>query len=214
MIAPIRFLNLELAPNGDVTQWFGENPALYAQFGLKGHNGIDLVRPHGEPLFAIEDADVVSVVNDPLGYGKNVRIVSKTPDSKGLCNEWVYGHNSQNHVKVGDVVSAGQHIADMGNTGFVVSNSTGNGFWKTNPFAGTHVHLGLRKVKRVKSGGFTYAGSTIRLSVQNYDNGFKGSIDPRPVIQHLSSNASRQHRQWFQQLLRVQDAINRLTRSI
>jgi murein DD-endopeptidase MepM/ murein hydrolase activator NlpD len=203
-------MNLEMSPRGDVTQWFGENPALYAQFGINGHNGIDLVRPHGEPLFAIEDADVVDVKNDPWGYGKHIRLVSRTPDSQGLYNEWTYGHNSENYVKQGDEVQAGQHIADMGNTGFVVSNSTGNGFWKVNPFAGTHLHLGLRKVKRLKTGGWTYPGSSIRLQTQNYSNGYKGSIDPRPLLQPLSSTAPRQNRDLFQQLLRIQDLVNRL----
>lgn len=210
MIAPLRFLNLEMAPKGDVTQKFGVNKALYAQFGLKGHNGADLVRPYGEMMFAIEDADVVAVKNDPFGFGKHLRLVSKKADKNGLYNEWTYGHNSENLVAVGDTVTAGQPIAKMGNTGFVVSNSTGNGFWKVNPFAGTHVHFGLRKVKRVKTGGFTYEGSPIRISVQNYNNGFKGAVDPRPYLEPLSSNAPKQNRSIFQQLLRIQDLINRL----
>jgi murein DD-endopeptidase MepM/ murein hydrolase activator NlpD len=202
-------MSLRYAPEGDVTQYFSENPSLYAQFELKGHNGIDLVRPHGEKLFAIEDADVVEVKDNPDGFGKYLRFVGK-PDKDGICNEWTYGHNSVNHVKQGDVVEAGQHIADMGNTGFVVSNSNGNGYWKVNPYAGTHLHLGLRKMKRVKSGGFLYPGSTIRLSTQNYSNGYKGAVDPVPVIAHLSSNASAEHRSIFQKLLTIQSIINSL----
>ena len=208
MIAPIRFMSLRYAPEGDVTQYFGENPSLYAQFELKGHNGMDLVRPHGEPLFAIEDGEIISVKNDPHGYVKNLRILSEKPDKDGFYNEWVYGHNSENLVTVGQKVKAGDLVAKMGNTGFTVSGSTP--YWSVNPYAGTHLHLGLRKVKRVKTGGFTYEGSTTRISVQNYGNGYKGAVDSLPVIAHLSSKASATNRSLFQKLLTIQSIINNL----
>jgi hypothetical protein len=54
----------------------------------------------------------------------------------------------------------------MGNTGFVVSGNTP--YWEVNPYAGTHVHFGLRLYKDGQ--------------VQNYDNGFKGSINPLPYF--------------------------------
>jgi len=133
MHSPIRFLSLSYAPDGDLTQKFGENPRLYAQFNLQGHNGIDLVRPHGEPLYAIEDGEIISVNNNPLGYGKNLRIMSDYKNEKGYHREWVYGHNAENLVKVGDKVKAGDLVAYMGNTGFTVSSANANGFWKVNP---------------------------------------------------------------------------------
>jgi len=77
-------------------------------------------------------------------------------------------------------VKEGQAIATMGNTGFVVSGNTP--FWKNNPYAGTHLHLGLRYVKRPKTGGWTYPGSKVRLSVVNANNGYKGAVDPIPEL--------------------------------
>jgi hypothetical protein len=56
----------------------------------------------------------------------------------------------------------------MGNTGFVVSNDRGNGYWEANPYAGTHVHFGLRLWKKGE--------------VLNYDNGSLGAIDPIPYF--------------------------------
>ena len=165
-------------PQGDVTQWFAENPTLYSRLGLAGHNGIDIVRPHGTALHAIEDAVVLAVNDDPGGFGKHIRLVSTEQNDDGTFNEWVYGHNSQNLVKVGQEVRGGEVIALMGNTGFVVSSQNANGFWNFNPYAGTHLHIGVRKVRRVKSGGWTYPESTIRISVQNNGNGFRGRIDP------------------------------------
>lgn len=210
MVAPIRFMSLRYSPEGDLTQLFGENPNLYARFGLKGHNGIDLVRPHGEPLYAIEDGEIISVKNDPGGYGMNVRLLSDSRDEKGLYNEWVYAHTSENLVKVGDKVKAGDLIAKMGNTGFTVSGNTP--YWKINPYAGTHLHLGLRKAKRMKTGGFAYEGSKTRISIQNHSNGYKGAVDPVPDIAHLNSKATKAERKMFEQLLTIQSIINSLKR--
>lgn len=182
MKPPIKGLKQELYPKGDVTQWFGENPKLYAYMGLDGHNGIDYVRPWGEPLYAIEDGEVVSVKEDPSGYGKNVRILADQKNSNGYYNLWVYGHNSVNKVKQGDKVKAGDLVALMGNTGFVISGNTP--FWKKNPYAGTHLHLGLRQVTKGK--GWSYVGSKVKMEVVDYDNGFKGSIDPYPFLAGLT----------------------------
>ena len=161
-------------PQGSVTQFFGENPKLYASMGLAGHNGIDLVAPHGTPMVAIESGIVVEVNNNPKGYGKHLRIVSKK-SKKGLCNEWTYGHCDTISVTIGQEVEEGQVVATMGNTGFVVSGQTA--FWKFNPFAGTHLHLGLRKIKKDPK-GWSYVGSKVKISVPNYGNGYKGAIDP------------------------------------
>lgn len=209
MKPPIRFLNLDYAPKGDTTQRFAENPSLYARFGLAGHNGIDLVRPHGEPMHAIEDGTVVSVKDDPGGFGKHLRIISDKKNARGYHHEWTYGHNSKNHVKVNDKVQAGDHIADMGNTGFVVSNSNGNGFWKINPFAGTHLHLGLRETRVLKTGGWSYDGSLIRQKTVNYGNGYKGAIDPWPILKQVESTAPPANKSLFQNILRVKDLLNR-----
>lgn len=180
MINPVKKLIMVKYPNGDFTQWFGENPLLYARFKLNGHNGVDIVRPHGEVMYAIEDAVVVDDKDNPDGFGIHIRMVSDKPDAQGRYREWVYGHCARNLVAQGDKVKAGQAIALMGNTGFVISGSTP--FWKNNPYAGTHLHLGLRYVKRPKRGGWSYDGSDVKIDVLNYDNGFKGAVDPLEIL--------------------------------
>lgn len=182
MKPPVKNLKLSLYPTGDVTQWFAENQKLYAFMGLKGHNGIDIVRPHGETMYAVEDGEVVSVKEDPAGFGMNVRILATKKNQNGKYNLWVYGHNSKNLVKQGDKVVAGQPVALMGNTGFVVSGNTP--FWKNNPYAGTHLHIGLREAERGR--GWSYPGSKTKFEIINYENGFKGSIDPYPFLADLS----------------------------
>jgi murein DD-endopeptidase MepM/ murein hydrolase activator NlpD len=178
LIKPIKNFSMERYPKGTMTQGFGENPILYSKFDMDGHNGQDHVGPHGTPMMAVEDGTILDVKNDPSGFGMHVRFLSMT-SYNGLHREWTYGHCSAIFVKVGDKVQAGQVIANMGNTGFVVSGSTP--YWKNNPYAGTHLHLGLRLMKLVKN-GWKYPGSDIGIDCQNYNNGFKGSIDPAPLL--------------------------------
>jgi murein DD-endopeptidase MepM/ murein hydrolase activator NlpD len=180
MKRPVNKLKTAKYPNGDFTQWFGENPQLYARFELKGHNGVDIVRPHGEVMYAIESGTVVNAKDTPDGFGIHIRLISDNKNERGYYHEWTYGHCSRLLVKQGDHVDEGQAIALIGNTGFVVSGATP--FWKNNPYAGTHLHLGLREVKRPRTGGWKYEGSDIRLSVVNSNNGYKGAIDPLPTL--------------------------------
>ena len=184
---PIKNCKWALYPLGDITQWWGENEALYTKAFKDSypdyykeakkfiHSGIDIVRPYGEHLFAVEDGKVTEVKDSPTGYGKHIRFVSKKED--GIQREWVYGHLSYIHVKEGDKIKAGQYIANMGNTGFVVSNDTANGFWNDNPYRGTHLHLGCRIRKDGK--------------VQDYYNGAFGRIDLLPLFRDPKLTSSK-----------------------
>lgn len=169
MHAPIKNCIWAKYPFGDVTQWFGENKNLYAHLAMAGHNGIDLVRPHGEHMYAVEDGIIVDVKDTPDGYGKHLRFFNKQRN-----REWTYGHCAFIGVKVGQQVKAGQFVATMGNTGFVVSGNTP--FWGHNPYAGTHLHLGMREI-RADRNGWAYPQSDIKIRTQNYSNGYKGSVD-------------------------------------
>ncbi len=173
---PIKNFKLAEYPKGSVTQWFGENKALYTLWGLPGgHNGIDVVAPHGEPLLAVEDGIIISVKNDPGGYGKHVRLLS-------VDREWTYGHCDTIGVKVGQFVKEGTPIATMGNTGFVQTLDGAKIWWGDAPDTkGTHCHLTLRIVK-LDPKGFSYPKSKIKITIQNYDNGTRGGIDPKPFL--------------------------------
>lgn len=174
-------------PHGSITQFFGENPDLYNRFGLKAHNGIDIVNDWDSPVYAVESGEIIDTKRSPDGYGRQVRILSGG-------NQWTYGHLEQILVKVGQQVKAGDKIGTMGNTGFVVSDQTTKSFWGEAPrqsHPGTHLHLGLRKVVKDKN-GFAYPGSKTKIRVLNYDNGYKGSIDPLPVLAPNIQNLEKQ----------------------
>lgn len=173
-------------PEGSVSQFFGENPTLYSRFGFKAHNGIDIVDEWDSPIYAVEGGTVVDVQRSPEGYGRHIRIIT---DGNNAF-EWVYGHLEQQLVSVGDKVSEGQQIGTMGNTGFVVSDQAVKGFWGNSPVTthpGTHLHLGCRRVTRTAQ-GWSYPKSRVKIQVIDYDNGYKGAIDPIPLLTNKKIN--------------------------
>jgi murein DD-endopeptidase MepM/ murein hydrolase activator NlpD len=90
--------------------------------GRRMHNGSDFAGAHGTNIYATADG-VVTKAGWSSGYGRLVTI------QHAFGIETKYAHNSNLRVKVGQRVSRGDHIADMGNTG----RSTG-----------THLHYEVR----------------------------------------------------------------------
>lgn len=90
--------------------------------GRRMHNGSDFAGPYGTPIYATADG-VVSHAGWLSGFGRLVKI------QHDFGIETYYAHSARIHVKVGQRVSRGDHIADMGNTGRVT---------------GTHLHYEVR----------------------------------------------------------------------
>ncbi|MEU2347367.1 M23 family metallopeptidase [Modestobacter sp. NPDC049651] len=88
------------------------------------HWGLDLAAPLGTPIYAASDG-VVLRAGPATGFGNAVYI----QDADG--NVEIYGHMRYYSVKAGDVVSAGDQIAKVGNQG----QSTG-------PHLHFEIHLG------------------------------------------------------------------------
>ncbi|HUF54983.1 MAG TPA: peptidoglycan DD-metalloendopeptidase family protein [Thermohalobaculum sp.] len=86
------------------------------------HKGVDFAGPEGTPIHATGDGEV-TFAGWQRGYGRIVTI------RHAFGIETRYAHLSKAHVKVGERVTRGQRIADMGNTG----RSTG-----------THLHYEVR----------------------------------------------------------------------
>ena len=82
------------------------------------HNGIDIGAPYGAPVYSLKDG-VVTYSGVMSGYG-NVVVVNHGDIST------LYAHNSSLSVSVGQTVSGGQQIANVGATG-----------WATGP----HIHF-------------------------------------------------------------------------
>jgi murein DD-endopeptidase MepM/ murein hydrolase activator NlpD len=74
------------------------------------HKGLDFAGREGEPVVAT-GAGIVTWAATRYGYGELIEI----DHGNGLVTR--YGHNKQLNVKIGDVVTKGQAVALMGNTG-------------------------------------------------------------------------------------------------
>jgi murein DD-endopeptidase MepM/ murein hydrolase activator NlpD len=98
---------------GKITQGFGMTSfARSGAYGGAGHNGIDIGAPNGTPVYATTTGTVVSVGFNNNSYGKWI-VIQHTDGYYSL-----YGHLSQQRVANGQAVNRGQHIGDVGATGF------------------------------------------------------------------------------------------------
>ncbi len=120
-----------------INQYFGANPQNYAQFGLPGHEGLDIMAPTGSKIFAVAPGQVKFVQTNPAvhNYGIHVRI----EHADGY--ETIYGHMQQARVRSGQQVKAGDLLG--------LADNTGNSF-------GSHLHLTLKK-KGAKQGNWPYS---------------------------------------------------------
>jgi hypothetical protein len=114
--------------NFPITQHFGENPQVYAPFGLPGHDGVDFGLPVGTAVLAAADGTISSVGVDAHGYGLNVRI-----QHAGFLT--LYGHLSLATAVAKQVVKAGEMIGYSGGQ----PGNPNSGF-----SSGAHLHLELR----------------------------------------------------------------------
>jgi len=115
-----------------ITQSFGGNASLYAQWGLAGHHGVDLrayYKRFSSPYNGVVTVTAENGYRDPLtgkfASGKIVVVRSATYD-------WWFLHLSQIDVKVGQKVVAGERLGITGNTGASL---------------GAHLHMGCRPIK-------------------------------------------------------------------
>ncbi|MDQ1731752.1 MAG: hypothetical protein QOK10_1911, partial [Pseudonocardiales bacterium] len=87
------------------------------------HEGIDLAGPLGSPIVAVGDGVVVEA-GPSEGFGHWIVIQHSNGDLS------IYGHMYTVLVSVGEHVTAGEHIADIGSDG----QSTG-----------PHLHFGVKR---------------------------------------------------------------------
>jgi len=109
---------------GIVTQWFNDRSIDYSRWGIDSHDGIDIAAATGTPVYAVCHGKVVAVGDDPEGFGLFVRVYHEAHGFHSL-----YGHLSRQLVSVGELVTRGKAIGEVGTSG----NSSG-----------PHLHLSFR----------------------------------------------------------------------
>ncbi len=119
-----------------ITQHFGANPRNYAQFGLPGHDGLDIRAPTGSKVFCVAPGEVFRVYEKPTGhnYGIHVRVLHQDG------YKTIYAHLQKPLVRKGQIVEAGTVLG--------IADNTGNSF-------GSHLHITLKK-KNAKVGKYPY----------------------------------------------------------
>lgn len=93
-----------------------------------GHRAVDIASPYGSKVRAADRGVVIRAGWNTQGYG-NMIVIDHKIDYMTL-----YGHLSEIHVKVGDIVGEGELIGEIGSTG----NSTG-----------PHLHFEIRDFGRL-----------------------------------------------------------------
>jgi murein DD-endopeptidase MepM/ murein hydrolase activator NlpD len=145
-----------------INQRFGENATpIYQQFGMKGHNGMDLWAPDGWPVRAAHDGVVTFAGEDGAsGYS----IVIRTKDKREYKDGTAYFKTLYCHLrKDGLRVTAGQHVK----VGDIIALADNTGV-----STGSHLHFGLKPVQKGEADW--------QFSNVEQDNGYRGAIDPEP----------------------------------
>jgi len=111
-----------------VSGWTHPAPGAIKTQGIHGYNAVDLAGSVGTPIRAASAGEVIISKSSGWNGGYGQYIVIR--HANGV--QTLYAHLSRNHVGVGSVVSQGQEIGSMGNTG----RSTG-----------PHLHFEVRGAK-------------------------------------------------------------------
>lgn len=116
---PIEFLWPTSIRPAHITQFFGENPADYARFGLIGHEGIDVRTGMYGNILAIYPGVIYRSENNAASgpYGAHVRIEHVLPDGSKIRS--MYAHMSMIYPRwiIGSKVNAGDVLGTSGKTG-------------------------------------------------------------------------------------------------
>jgi murein DD-endopeptidase MepM/ murein hydrolase activator NlpD len=107
----------------------------------KPHQGIDLEVPPGEPIFAVENGEIVDI-RVSKDYGKVLCL--KVTDGALKGKFFFYAHLNGISVKLGNKVRAGDQLG--------LTGSTGNAINMTTVKSGSHLHFEARTVMQAGLG--------------------------------------------------------------
>jgi murein DD-endopeptidase MepM/ murein hydrolase activator NlpD len=181
--SPLPNAVLKKYPQGNLMQYWAENPDLYsASYGqhddyhlyLGGHAGIDIFTFYGDEVRAAHDGTVLHIYPDPKLPG-GIGVWLKSPDLDeevpGNSQVWTtYCHLKDYVVQEGQAVKQGDLLGHLGNTGFVMSGNIA--YWGNAPSEkGAHLHFGLYEYV-IKNGQW----------VSRFTNPMMNSEDPLPYL--------------------------------
>lgn len=118
--------------NYTVTQTFGKNAAMYAKFGMQGHNGVDIKGINTPYVNVLKAGQYVESGYQEKGYGNYIKI----RDENGYV--WTYAH-FKHAITLRGTIEKWDRIGEIGNTGY----STG-----------PHCHIGIKPPNPDQRNGF------------------------------------------------------------
>lgn len=83
----------------------------------KLHEGVDYAAPIGTPIYAVADGKVVFSGSDSYTLGAPVLIIQHKVNGVEFTSWYLHSFSEGIHVKEGDEVKMGDHVADVGNSG-------------------------------------------------------------------------------------------------
>lgn len=99
--------------------WVMTSPFGYRTHPITGqrtlHEGTDYAAPDGTPIYAVADG-IVSVAEYSEAWGGHI-VIDHTVDGQAVSTGYIHMWETGIHVTVGERVTAGQHIADVGSSG-------------------------------------------------------------------------------------------------
>ena len=157
-----------------IHQVFGRKDPIYTAMGMLGHNGIDFLAIHGQPIYASHDGYAYFETDSTGGEGVVIRSDKQYDLGNGpVYIKTIYWHmvdaskepqfvspiTNRDTTTQGQPVKAGDLIGYADNTG----QSTGD-----------HCHFGLKTMALGEDGSSWYN--------TNQNNGYFGAIDPQPYF--------------------------------
>lgn len=145
----------------ELTQGFGENPALYARFGLAGHNGWD---------FRTKYPDTPQGYRNILAswFSKHYKTADEGNDGFGRYFEVIVSLKNTYKLTYAHCQSIQSFAVREEAEAMAISDNTGNS-------TGSHLHLTIKRGHLI-NGAF---------QSDNYSNGYFGAIEPQEFFDEL-----------------------------
>lgn len=152
-----------------LNQPFGGNKKTYAQFGLAGHNGLDMLSLHGQPVYAAHEGIANYEVDSSQGHGVDI-VSTQTYDLGNFGTAYVktrYWHlcDPKKESKYASPIYGRKNVKVK--AGDIIGYADSTGF-----STGDHLHFGLKPQGKNSKGFYNLFPN----------NGYKGAIDPFPFL--------------------------------
>lgn len=149
------------AKSYDVSAWQGPR-CMPAPGATTSHGGVDLATKNGSPIFAVAAGVVTAAVSGSSSVAGHIDI-RHTVGKVTYTTKYLHVWSATTHVKVGQVVKAGQRISSVGTSGNTTGPHLHLELWENSPSGGSKQ---LDPVPWLKSRGVDLAAQATRITAK------------------------------------------------